>query len=96
MTVTDTNSVAKKRQVEGVVVRRSGAKTISVQTATTIRHPLYRKSMKRTKRYLVHDPKEQAAAGDTVIIREARPLSARKRWVLVSISHKASVDTSEV
>lgn len=85
-----TEEVTKKRHIEGVVVRKSGIKTINVETVDVRQHPLYRKSVKRTKKYLVHDPKEEAKEGDTVVIRESRPLSARKRWVLVSITGSAS------
>lgn len=73
----------KKRRLHGVVVRKSGAKTVAVEVTRVIRHPLYRKSMKRTKRYLAHDAKDQATVGQTVTIQESRPLSARKRWVIV-------------
>lgn len=85
-----TENTSKKRHIEGVVVRKSGAKTISVETVDVRQHPIYRKSVKRTKKYLVHDPKEEAGEGDTVVIRESRPLSARKRWVLVSVNGSVS------
>ncbi|MEX1112196.1 MAG: 30S ribosomal protein S17 [Candidatus Andersenbacteria bacterium] len=95
MAKADTNRTSKKRLLEGVVVRRSGNKTINVQTATVMQHPIYRKSIKRTKRYLVHDPKEQAKEGDMVTIQESRPLSARKRWVLVAIKNDKAAKKSK-
>ena len=73
-----------KRELTGIVLRKSGAKTIAVEVAQAARHSKYGKSMKRTKIYLVHDEKEVATVGQTVSIREARKLSARKRFVLVT------------
>lgn len=71
------------RQVVGVVVRKSGDQTASVVVTRVTRHPKYGKKIVSTKKYLVHDPDNVAVAGDQVTIRESRPRSARKRWVLV-------------
>ncbi len=75
----------RRHQLEGVVVSKSGDKTVKVAAASTLRHPVYKKLMKRTKHYMVHDAKNEAEVGQTVIIRESRPRSARKRWALVEI-----------
>ena len=69
--------------MEGVVVRRSGSKTVAVEVTRVYRHPRYSKTITRSKRYLVHDPADTTAVGATVHIRETRPLSARKRWLIV-------------
>lgn len=69
----------------GTVVRKSGDKTVAVEVVRTVRHALYKKSMKRTKTYLVHDEENKASVGDTVTIRETRPRSRKKRWVLIEL-----------
>lgn len=69
--------------LEGRVVKKSGTQTVSVEVVRLIAHPLYRKSMKRTKRYLAHDSKETAQVGDVVRIVKTRPISKRKHWKVV-------------
>jgi small subunit ribosomal protein S17 len=88
MSAADTNNTTGKRHVEGVVVRRSGDKTVAVETVRALRHPVYKKTMKSTKRYLAHDPNNTASVGDRVVIQESRPLSRRKRWVVVTSDKK--------
>lgn len=73
-----------KRQLTGVVVSKSGTKTVSVQVVRVAAHPLYGKRIHRTKKYLAHDTSDRLTVGTTVIIRECRPLSARKRWIVVT------------
>ena len=75
---------AHQRELEGVVVRKSGIKTVAVEVVRVIPHGLYDKRVKRTKRYLVHDESDTVEVGSKVTIRESRPLSARKRWVVIS------------
>ena len=74
----------KRRELTGVVVKRSGDKTVSVEVVTTSRHPVYGKSLTHTKRYLSHDPKNEYEVGDSVRILEGRPMSARKRYVVIA------------
>lgn len=78
-----TEVVKRKRELEGVVVRKSGLKTVAVEIVRVIAHPLYGKRVKQTKRYLAHDESNALSVGDMVTIQESRPLSARKRWVVV-------------
>lgn len=73
-----------KRELRGVVVSKSGIKTVAVEVVRVAAHPLYGKRIHRTKRYLAHDTSDLITVGEKVIIRESRPLSARKRWVIVS------------
>jgi small subunit ribosomal protein S17 len=73
----------KNKTMSGVVLRRSGEKTVSVEVTRVIRHPLYRKYLRHRKRYLVHDPANSAVVGETVTIQSMRPLSRRKRWMIV-------------
>ncbi len=82
-TTNETAPKKQQRELQGVVLRKSGTKTVAVEVSRVVRHPVYRKSMKRTKRYLVHDEQEKCVVGETVTIREGRPLSRHKRWVVV-------------
>lgn len=68
-----------------MVVGNKMQKTVIVAVEKHKRHPLYRKSMRRTKRYKAHDEKGLCALGDTVRILESRPLSREKRWRVVEI-----------
>jgi len=75
----------RRRAQVGVVVGNKMQKTVIVAVEKHKRHPLYRKSMRRTKRYKAHDEKGLCALGDTVRILESRPLSREKRWRVVEI-----------
>ncbi|MEX1997219.1 MAG: 30S ribosomal protein S17 [Candidatus Andersenbacteria bacterium] len=81
-TVTSNNTSPRARTMRGVVLRRSGDKTIAVAVHTVKVHPVYHKRSRATKIYLVHDPRNKAQVGENVTIRSCRPLSARKRWIL--------------
>ncbi len=72
-----------RRQLQGVVVNASSDKTITVQVTRTYKHPKYGKFLRRRKKYLAHDPQNQAAEGDYVSIAAIRPMSKRKRWQVV-------------
>ncbi|GAB4245342.1 MAG: 30S ribosomal protein S17 [Saprospiraceae bacterium] len=73
----------------GVVVSNAMDKTINVSVERRLRHPIYGKSVKKTKKFMAHDEKGEANVGDTVRIMETRPLSKRKRWRLVEIIERA-------
>ncbi|MFH1354089.1 MAG: 30S ribosomal protein S17 [bacterium] len=68
--------------MKGVVVKKSGDKTVAVSVAKERHHGLYGKKIVKTRRFLVHDPDNKAQVGDLVTIRSTRPVSARKRWVI--------------
>ncbi|MDQ3795432.1 MAG: 30S ribosomal protein S17 [Actinomycetota bacterium] len=72
-----------------MVVSDRPDKTVTVSVETLVRHPLYKKRVRRSKRLMVHDEGNEARVGDTVRIVETRPLSARKRWRLASIVSRA-------
>ena len=72
-----------KRVLEGTVVRNKMEKTITVRVERYIKHPLYKKFIKRSKKYTVHDEQNSCKDGDKVQIRECRPLSKLKRWEVV-------------
>lgn len=73
-----------RRLLHGTVVARSGSKTVAVEVTSGRRHPLYGKKVTRSKRYLAHDESNAAAVGQMVTIQETRPLSRRKRWLVVT------------
>jgi small subunit ribosomal protein S17 len=73
----------------GKVVSDKMQKSIVVVIERRIKHPLYKKYFTRTTKIMAHDEKQEARIGDTVKISETRPLSARKKWRLVSIVEKA-------
>ncbi|MCX8159407.1 MAG: 30S ribosomal protein S17 [Candidatus Saccharicenans sp.] len=74
----------------GTVVAKKSAKTLRVQVERLERHPLYRKTVKRKKIFLVHDEHEKCQVGDVVRIVETRPISRLKRWRVVEIIGLAS------
>lgn len=73
----------------GVVTSSKMEKTISVMVERKVKHPLYGKFMKKSKKFHAHDEKQEANEGDTVRIMETRPLSKSKRWRLVDILERA-------
>ena len=73
----------------GKVISDKMDKTIVVAIEDNIKHPKYGKIMKRTVKIHAHDEKNECKIGDTVSVMETRPLSATKRWRLVSIIEKA-------
>jgi small subunit ribosomal protein S17 len=84
----DSGRGSRKERV-GMVVSNKPDKTVTVSVETLVRHPLYKKRVRRSKRFLVHDERNEARVGDTVRIIETRPLSAHKRWRLASIVSRA-------
>lgn len=73
----------------GVVVSDKMDKTVTVLVERTFPHPLYGKTVRRSKKYLAHDEENQSRVGDRVLIVETRPLSARKRWRVAEILERA-------
>ncbi len=73
----------------GVVVSDKMNKTIVVAVRDNVRHPLYKKIVKKTYKLKAHDEENQCKVGDTVKVMETRPLSKDKRWRLVEIIEKA-------
>lgn len=83
-------SQAKKTTKVGVVVGKTMRKTVTIQVERQVRHPLYKKIIRKKKKFLAHDEYEKCKVGDTVKIVETRPLSKRKRWrvkEIVGLSH---------
>ena len=78
-----------RKERVGMVVSDKPDKTVAVSVETLVRHPLYKKRVRRSKRFMVHDERNEARVGDTVRIVETRPISVRKRWRLANIVSRA-------
>jgi len=81
-------SEERKRRLVGVVVSDKMQKTIVVEIERQIRHPVYKKVVRRSKKYKAHDETETAKQGDTVQIVEHNPISKTKRWLLEKVIEK--------
>jgi small subunit ribosomal protein S17 len=75
----------------GIVVSTKMQKTIVVKIENRYSHPIYSKTMVKTKKYLVHDEMGECNIGDQVLVKESRPLSKRKRWTLTKVISKSSL-----
>jgi small subunit ribosomal protein S17 len=84
---TDARGFRKTR--EGYVVSDKMNKTVTVEVEDRVQHPLYGKTIRRTKKVKAHDEANSAGVGDRVLLMETRPLSATKRWRVVQIIEKA-------
>ena len=85
---TDSERNRRKERV-GIIVSDKGEKTVTVSVEALVRHPMYKKRVRRSKKFMVHDERNEARVGDTVRIIETRPMSARKRWRLANIISRA-------
>jgi small subunit ribosomal protein S17 len=74
---------------EGLVVSDKMAKTVVVAVEDRVQHPLYGKTIRRTRKYKAHDEANSCGVGDRVLLMETRPLSATKHWRVVQILEKA-------
>lgn len=83
------------KTLTGVVVSDKTDKTIVVSVQTHKNHPIYRKSYVTSKRFMAHDEKNQAKIGDTVIISETRPISARKHHTLDKVINHATISQDQ-
>ena len=70
--------------LEGVVVKSAMKDTVTVAVSRYVKHPKYKKYQNKTKKYLVHNPGNSAEVGDRVMIRETRPISKLKHFVIAS------------
>ena len=82
------NRAFRKTRI-GQVVSDKMDKTIVVAIEDSVRHPLYKKTLKRTYKLKAHDENNECGIGDTVEVMETRPLSKDKRWRLIRIIEKA-------
>ncbi|MFZ9760632.1 MAG: 30S ribosomal protein S17 [Candidatus Kapaibacteriota bacterium] len=82
-------STSGKKIRQGKVISAAMNKSIVVAIERQVAHPLYKKYYKQTKKVMAHDEANECRIGDTVRVIESRPLSARKRWMLVEIVDRA-------
>ena len=87
----DQEKSALKRTLIGKVVSDQMDKTVSVLIERRVKHPLYGKIVRRSKKYLAHDETNQAKIGDIVEIQEGRPISKNKSWVLTKVIQVAQI-----
>ena len=80
-----------KQEIVGKVVSTACDKTITIEVVTYRKHPLYKKNVKTTKKYAVHDEENKAKVGDTVKAVSCRPISKTKKFVLDSIIEEAVI-----
>ncbi len=74
-----------KREIQGNVIKISGDKTVSILVERRVMHPKYHKVVKRFKKYLVHDERNELKVGDEILAVECRPLSKSKSYRLKSV-----------
>jgi small subunit ribosomal protein S17 len=72
-----------KRVLQGVVVSDKADKTVTVRVERRFTHPIYKKTVRRSKKYAAHDEQNKFKTGDKVEIVESRPMSKTKRWAVV-------------
>ena len=77
-----------RKTMIGTVVSDKMDKTVVVAVETSVRHPMYQKTVKRTYKLKAHDENNECNIGDTVKVMETRPLSKDKRWRLVEVVEK--------
>jgi small subunit ribosomal protein S17 len=82
---------AKRKTRLGEVIGDKMEKTVIVAVESPRKHPIYKKTIRRTQKYYAHDEKKQCKVGDKVRIEETRPLSKLKRWRVVEIVVKGEV-----
>ena len=75
----------------GIVTSNKMEKTVVVKVESRYSHPIYSKTMIKTKKYLAHDEMSQCNIGDKVLVTECRPLSKKKRWSITKIISRSSL-----
>jgi len=73
-----------RRVLQGVVVSDKMDKTVTVKVERRFKHPLYKKYIRKSKKYAAHDETNVCKIGEVVSIRECRPLSKRKKWEIIA------------
>ena len=80
----------RRQQKVGIVTSDKMQKTVVVTVERQVKHPFYKRVIRRSKNFLAHDEKNQSQVGDTVRIEETRPVSRRKRWRVIEVVAKAA------
>ena len=84
------NTVAVARSVTGTVVSNKMDKTITLRVERRVKHPVYGKFVRKSKKIHAHDAGNVCSVGDVVTVEECRPLSKMKSWILKNVEVKAS------
>jgi small subunit ribosomal protein S17 len=97
----DAKEQIRKTAKVGTVIGKKMMKTVTVQVERQVRHPLYKKTVRRRKTFLVHDEVDKCKVGDVVRIVETRPISKRKTWRVLEIvglssDERKTVENGEV
>lgn len=74
-----------KRVLQGTVVSNKAQKTITISVERLVNHPLYRKVIRKHKKYMAHDPNDSYKIGDIVKIKECIPYSKNKKWEVIEV-----------
>lgn len=82
-----------RQRKTGTVISRAGVKTVIVRVDTYVAHPLYKKQVRTTKRFAVHDQTDATPIGSAVVIGETRPLSRTKRWEIIKVIDSKRVES---
>ena len=85
------NSAVKKKTLTGTVVSNKMEKTVVIKVTRRFAHPTFKKVISTTKKYKVHDEKNECQPGDIISVCETRPLSKDKRWRLIEIIKRAGL-----
>ncbi|MBX6422031.1 30S ribosomal protein S17 [Thermosulfurimonas sp. F29] len=81
--------MGRRKEYIGTVVSNKMDKTVVVVVERLVQHPLYKKYIKRRKKFMAHDERNECEIGDRVLIEETRPLSRHKRWRVKKILERA-------
>lgn len=87
--MTDVKKTARKTSKVGVVLTNEADKSVVVKVENLVMHPLYKKFMRTSSKFMAHDEENTCNRGDRVLIEECRPLSKRKRWRVRRIIERA-------
>jgi small subunit ribosomal protein S17 len=90
--MTGASEKSKQRKIRtGVVISNKMDKTVVVEVSRTVMHPIYKKFMRRRKRFMAHDEDNRCRIGDQVLIVETRPLSRNKNWRVRKVIREAAL-----
>ncbi len=90
------NTIGLRKERRGVVVSDRMQKTVVVAVERTVKHPKYKKYLKRRNQFKAHDEKNQCHVGDRVLIVECRPLSRDKRWRVSQVLDRAKTVAGQI
>lgn len=85
------NSAVKRKTLTGTVVSNKMDKTVVIKVVRRFAHPTFKKVIRTTKRYKVHDEKNECQPGDFISVCETRPMSKEKCWRLIEIIKRANL-----